>query len=84
MLPTSLIIETESGCPQMEEQAGDTSTVLLVRHSVLTKASEQPVRLDGGGVRRVVGEGVHHCEGGDRSKPQEGPLVKADSLCKGL
>ena len=34
----------------MEEQAGETSTVLLVRHLVLTKASEQPVRLDGGGV----------------------------------
>lgn len=82
-----LIIETESSCPQMEEQAGETSTVLLVRHLVLTKASEQPVRLDdgrvGGGAVRAGG-GFHRCEGGDRSKPPEGPLVKADSLCKGL
>ena len=53
-LPTLLIIETESSCPQMEEQAGETSTVLLVRHLVLTKASEQPVRLDDG---RVGGGG---------------------------
>ena len=78
-----LIIETESSCPQMEEQAGETSTVLLVRHLVLTKASEQPVRLDGGGMVGAEG-GFHRCEGGDRSKPPEGPLVKADSLCKGL
>ena len=41
----------------MEEQAGETSKLLLVRHSVLTKASEQPIRLDsvcggGGGGQR--------------------------------
>lgn len=54
-LPTLLIIETKSSCPQMEEQAGETSKLLLVRHSVLTKASEQPIRLDSGGGGR---EGV--------------------------
>lgn len=51
-----LITETKSSCPQMEEQARETSKLLLVRHSVLTKASEQPIRLNssGGGWEGVV------------------------------
>ena len=44
-----LITETKSSCPQMEKQARETSKLLLVRHSVLIKASEQPIRLDSGG-----------------------------------